>query len=153
METTYLTKERFEELKKELEQLKTTGRKEIAVQLKNAKDLGDLSENAEYDEVRNLQAQMEQRILTIEGMLRNSRIIEEDRIKTDSIHIGSKVTVKKGSESREYTIVGSSEARPQEGFISNVSPLGKMLLGRKAGEKIMVETPKGSMSYLIAKVD
>lgn len=153
METTYLTKERFEELKKELEELKTTGRQDIAVQLKNAKDLGDLSENAEYDEVRNLQAQLEQRILTIEGMLRNSQIIEEDRIKTDSIHIGSKVTVKKGSESKIYTIVGSNESRPQEGFISNVSPLGKMLLGRRAGEKVMVETPKGSMTYQISKVE
>ena len=152
MEITYLTKERYEELQEELKNLKTDGRQAVAARLKYAKELGDLSENSEYQEAREEQSRLEQKIGQVEEVLRNSSIIKKPA-GTATVRIGSKVKVKKGSESLTYTIVGSSEAEPSQGFISNESPIGKALLGKKVGDVVNIKTPKGEVSYQVLSID
>lgn len=147
----YLTSERFEELKAELVNLKTVRRLEVADRLKRAKELGDLSENAEYSEAREEQAVVESRIFEVEDMIKNAVIIKTG---TDSklVEIGSSVVVSKGGKEATYHIVGSNETKPEEGYISNESPLGKAFLGKKPGEEVMVTTPKGDVKYTIVKI-
>ena len=147
----YLTAERFEELKVELVNLKTVRRLEVAERLKRAKELGDLSENAEYSEAREEQAVVESRIFEVEDMIKNAVIIKTG---TDSklVEIGSSVVVSKGGKETTYHIVGSNETKPEEGYISNESPLGKAFLGRKPGEDVTVTTPKGDVKYTIVKI-
>ncbi|MDR1467205.1 MAG: transcription elongation factor GreA [Oscillospiraceae bacterium] len=149
-----LTKEGLDDLEKELEQLKTVKRKEIAERIKVALSFGDLSENSEYDEAKNEQAIAESRIATIESMLQSVKIIDEDKLDTDNIHVGSKVTVydNKYNETASYKIVGSSEANPSIGKISDESPLGMRLIGHKVGDKLDVDTPSGIIVYEVLEI-
>jgi transcription elongation factor GreA len=149
----YLTKEKLEELKKELEHLKSEGRKEIARQLKTAKEYGDLSENAEYSQAKDDQAILEIRISELEDMIRNAIIIDTGSKKEkDKVSVGSKVVLKKDNKNYEYLIVGEAEADPSSGKISNNSPLGKVLLGKKVGDEVVVEAPMGKIKYKILKI-
>lgn len=151
-ENTYLSQEKFDELTKELEHLKTIRRREIAEQLEYARSLGDLSENAEYEEARNLQAATEDRIRAVEGELSRARIIEHP--KGSVVSLGSHVTIQKVGEKEEHTydIVGSAEANMQEHKISHLSPLGSALMGKKKGDTFSFETPKGAQKYKIIGV-
>jgi transcription elongation factor GreA len=152
----YLTKERFEELTMELKNLKKDGRQTVMERLRHAKELGDLSENAEYQTARDDQAVLEKRIAELENLLKNSALFEK-RVGGEPgngvAKLGSKVKLSKGGATVDYTIVGSSEADPLNGLISNASPLGQELLGKKSGDKIRVDTPKGEMEYLILSVN
>ena len=151
-ETNYLSKEKFDELTHELEQLKTVRRREVAEQLEYARSLGDLSENAEYEEARNLQAATEDRIRQVEEQLSHVRIIEH--AKGNIVSLGSAVTIEKNGDDTEHTyeIVGSAEANMQEHKISHLSPLGSALMGKKKGDTFTFETPKGSQKYKIVAV-
>lgn len=151
-DTNYLSKEKFDELTKELENLKTVRRREIAEQLEYARSLGDLSENAEYEEARNLQAATEDRIRTIEDQLSHARIIEHS--KGNNVSLGSIVTIQKQGEKEEHTyeIVGSAEANMHEHKISHLSPLGSALMEKKKGEVFSFETPKGMQKYKIVNI-
>lgn len=151
-ETNYLSKEKFDELTKELEYLKTVRRREIAEQLEYARSLGDLSENAEYEEARNLQAATEDRIRVIEESLSHARIIEHS--KGNVVSLGNTVTIQKVGEKEEHTyeIVGSAEANMQEHKISHLSPLGSALMEKRKGDIFAFETPKGSQKYRIVNI-
>ena len=148
----YLSKEKFDELTTELEHLKTVRRREIAEQLEYARSLGDLSENAEYEEARNLQAATEDRIRIIEEQLSHARIIEHT--KSNTVSLGSFVSIQKQGEKEEHTyeIVGSAEANMQERKISHLSPLGSALMDKKKGDLFTFETPKGQQKYKIVSV-
>jgi len=149
-----LTSEGLEKLQAELDNLKNVRRKENTAALKVAKSFGDLSENSEYDEAKNEQAEIEARILEIENMLKNAEIIDEDGVATDVVSIGSKVTVKDldDDDVTEYFIVGSTEADPMKGKISDESPVGGALLGHKVGETVAVEAPMGVIKYEIVNI-
>ena len=152
IDNTYLSKEKFDELTAELEHLKTFRRREIAEQLEYARSLGDLSENAEYEEARNLQAATEDRIRVVEENLAHARIIEHT--KGSTISLGSVVTIQNQADKEEHTyeIVGSAEANMQEHKISHLSPLGSALMEKKKGDAFGFETPKGSQKYKIVNV-
>jgi transcription elongation factor GreA len=151
-EKQYLTKEKIQEFQKELETLKTIRRKEVAEHLEYAKKLGDLSENAEYQEAREEQAEVEDRINHLETLLKTAVVIDERH--SDTVGIGSTVQVQKeGGESSKYKIVGSEEANMAEGKVSNLSPLGKALMGKGKGEKIAFNTPKGQVTYKIVSIE
>lgn len=152
-----LTKEGLLALEAELDELKSTKRKEIAEKIKVALSFGDLSENSEYDEAKNEQAIMEARIADIEAMLKNAEIIDESAIDTERVSIGARVLVKirkpSGEEmEREYRIVGSNEANPREGRISDESAIGKALIGNRIGVELDVEVPAGVMHYEILAI-
>ena len=149
----FLTQEKFDELTEELEHLKTNRRREIAEQLEYARSLGDLSENAEYQEARDLQAATEERIRQIEEMLSHARIIAHK--KSNAVSLGSKVTIcKKGEkECHTYEIVGSAEANMQERKLSHLSPLGDALMGKKKGEVFSFPTPKGEQEYKVVSIE
>lgn len=144
-----ITEEGRQELAAELAELKA-GRGEIAEKIAAARDLGDLSENADYDTARDEQGQAESRIAEIEDILQNAEIIAAK--KTGKVIVGSKVDLKNGSKKVSYKIVGPVEADPIEGKVSNVSPIGKALLGKKVGEHIEIKTPKGTTKYTIEKI-
>ncbi len=148
-----LSKEKFEELTKELDELRTTRRKEVAEQLEYARSLGDLSENAEYQEAREMQAAVEERIAKLEGTLKNAKIVKAG--KSDSVSMGSTVTVQKidSDEKHVYIIVGAEETNMFEGKISYHSPLGNALMGKKKGDQFSFHTPRGTQKYKILKVD
>ncbi len=148
----YLTQEKFDEFNKELVELKTVRRKEVAENLEYAKSLGDLSENAEYHEARDMQANIEDRISKLESILKTSVIVSKHD--TDSVSVGSVVTVQKEKEkeSHTYTIVGSEEADIATLKISMTSPLGAALIGRKKGEHFSVSTPGGIMKYTVISI-
>lgn len=149
--TNYLTKEGRENLEKELEELKTNKRKEISAKIKEAKEYGDLSENSEYEEAKNQQAFVEGRIAEVEHILKNSVLINNKGSK-DCINVGCSVTCEIEGELNEFIIVGSTEANPLEGKISNESPIGKALLSKKVGDEIEVEVPAGKIIYKIKKI-
>ena len=149
---TYLSREGIESLEKELQELKTKKRQEIAKRLQEAKDLGDLSENAEYFEAKEAQSFNENRIAELRGLLKNSVTIEASS-KEDIVGIGSTIEVKSGNGTEIFRIVGSAEANPQEGKISNESPLGRAFLGRKIGEELEISAPNGIKKYKIIKID
>lgn len=142
-----LTGEGLKKLEDELENLKTVRRKEVSEKIKQALAFGDLSENSEYDEAKNEQAQVELRIIQVENMLKNVKIIDESEIDTDIVSIGSKVLVHdvEFDEDVEYTIVGSTEADPVKSKISDESPVGKALLGAKVGETVSATVPSGAV--------
>ncbi len=144
---TYITKQGLEDLRKELEFLKSEKRYEIAERISQAKELGDLSENAEYSEAKEAQAFNEGRILELETILKNAVIIEEDAGSDGVVGVGSRVVIKEesGEKTREYHIVGSHEADPSQGRISNESPIGKALIGRKIGDMVDISLPKGDI--------
>lgn len=145
----YLTQEKFDELSKELEFLKTERRKEVAEHLENSKKLGDLSENAEYHQAREEQAEVEDRIGRLESLLKNAVMVGTGG--HDAVTIGSMIRLQKDGDNKSYlyTIVGSEEADMSHGKISNLSPLGSALLGHKKGDIVKVTTPKGTVSYSI----
>ena len=152
-DTQYLTNEKYEDLKKELEHLRSHRRKEVAEHLEYAKKLGDLSENAEYHQAREEQAEVEDRISRLENIIKTAVITTEHG--KDVVTIGSTIRVEsEGGEKKSflYTIVGSEEADMSQGKVSNLSPLGSALLGHKEGDKVTVNTPKGSATYIIAAI-
>ena len=153
-EAVILTREGYENLKEELANLKTVRRKEVAERLKQAIDFGDLSENSEYDDAKNEQAFIEGRIQTIEATLHNAQVIEDGTHSSGVINIGSYVTVRdvEFDDIEEYRIVGTSEADPMQNKISNESPLGSALLGKRQGQTIKVNAPAGMLEYEILKV-
>ena len=142
-----ITHEGYNVLKAELDKLKTTGREEIAARIKEARSFGDLSENAEYDEAMNAQAIMEARIAKLEEELKDVKILDENDISTDIVKTGLKVNLYDVDfeEEVEYKILGKSQSDPDNGVISDQSPLGKALLGKKLGETVHVELPNGSV--------
>ena len=152
MSKQYLTKERLEEFKTELDELKNKRRNEVAQRLKQAKEYGDLSENSEYAEARDEQANVETRIFELEDLLKSAVVIEKTE-STGMVQVGSVLTIKKGDKTSVYTIVGKYEAKPEEGKISDESPLGKAFLKHKVGDTIGVTTPTGVVSYEILKIE
>ncbi len=150
---TVLSQEKFDELAKELEHLKTVRRSEIAKNLEYARSLGDLSENAEYQEARELQAATEERIRKLEELVKRAHIATDNK-KKDVVGFGSKVTIAKegAKEAHEYVIVGSEEADMRERKLSHVSPLGAALMGKKKGDVFTFETPNGKQTYSVQKV-
>ncbi|MBE7021879.1 MAG: transcription elongation factor GreA [Ruminococcaceae bacterium] len=150
----FLTYEGLKEREKELEYLKTEKRKEISEKIKVALGFGDLSENAEYDEAKNEQAEVEAKIVKLEKMLKNAKIIDEEEISTETVSIGIKVKVLDVDMDEEevYSIVGSEEADPMQNKISDESPIGKALIGAKVGEKVMVAAPNGEYELEILEI-
>lgn len=152
-----LTQEGLEALEKELDYLKSVRRKEVAEKIKVALSFGDLSENSEYDEAKNEQAIMEARIADIEVMLKNVKLINEEDLNNENIHIGSRIELEitgpdGNVRSKEYKIVGSNEANPREGRISDESAVGKALLGHQVGDTVDVEVPVGTMRYRVVGI-
>lgn len=150
---TIVSQEKFDEMVKELENLKTVRRTEIAKSLEYARSLGDLSENAEYQEARDLQAATEERIRKLEELVKHAKIQTAGK-KKDIVGFGSKVSIKKGStgEVHEYEIVGSEEADMRVHKLSHVSPLGGALMGKKKGDVFTFETPGGKQTYTVERV-
>lgn len=153
----YVTEEGREALEKELDYLKVVRRKEVAEKIKVALSFGDLSENSEYDEAKNDQAILEARIADLEVMLNNAKVIEKSEQEADMVHIGSTISVSYKRENgavgtREFSIVGSNEANPRAGKISDESAVGKALIGAKLGDNVEVETPTGIVVYTILSV-
>ncbi len=148
-----LTKDGLKKLQGELEHLRTDGRTEIAEKIRVARGYGDLSENSEYDEAKNEQAKIEARIIELEKMLENVTLIEED-VNTDTVTIGVTVTVfdLEFEEELTYKVVGSAEADPMNGSISDDSPVGKALLGAKVGQEVTAETPMGDINFKIVSI-
>ncbi|OHA89659.1 MAG: transcription elongation factor GreA [Candidatus Zambryskibacteria bacterium RIFCSPHIGHO2_01_FULL_44_22b] len=151
-EEEYLTKEKYGELERELEYLKKTRRKEIAEALEYAKSLGDFSENQEYQETRDAQAVLEDRINRLQSILKSAKIISAQN--TNVVAIGSAVTLERGSDKskKSYTMVGSEEADASLGKISIHSPLGQAVLGKSKGETFSFQTPSGEMTYKIIDI-
>ena len=149
-----LTQEGYQKLEDELEILKTVRRREVADRIKVAISFGDISENAEYDEAKNEQAQVEERIIKLESMIRRAVIIDESKIDSNVVTIGSIVKVNDMDFEEEvvYTIVGSAEADPYEGKISNESPVGKALLGKTIGDIVDVQVPDGVAKFEILEI-
>lgn len=150
---TMVSQEKFDEMVHELENLKTVRRTEIAKNLEYARSLGDLSENAEYQEARDLQAATEERIRKLEDLVKRAHILTDGK-KKDVVGFGSEVSIKKegSTEAHAYTIVGSEEADMRARKLSHVSPLGAALMGKKKGEVFTFETPNGKQTYTIEKV-
>lgn len=150
----YYTKEGLDKLKNELNQLKTKGRADIARQIAEARDKGDLSENAEYDAAKDAQGHLEARIAQLEGLVGNARLIDESKIDTSSVSILSKVTIKnkKNGASFTYTLVSEEEADLKQNKISTQSPIGKGLLGKKKGDLALIKTPAGELQFEIINI-
>lgn len=152
MPNRYLTKAKYDELAKELSTLKTKRRQEVAAALEYARSLGDLSENAEYHQAREEQAMVEDRIVSLEVMLKDAEIVKEKH--GDSATLGSVIVVsKQGADNQKFTIVGSDEADMLAGKISNTSPLGVALMGKKKGDEVKVKTPKGDTKFKIVSIE
>lgn len=151
---TILTPEGLKKLEDELEYLKVTGRKEIAEKIKTARGFGDLSENSEYDAAKDAQAKMEERISSLEAMLKDVVVLDADDVATDVVGICSKVKVldMEFDDEDVYTIVGATEANPDENIISDESPIGQALIGRKEGEIVDIETPGGMIKFKILEI-
>lgn len=149
----YLTLEGKKKLEEELDYLVNVRRKEVAAAIQSAKEEGDISENSAYDEAKLIQAFLEGRIQTIEAQLREAVLIEKNG-NGDRVDVGSKVTVaEEGFDPETYHIVGSAEADPLNGRISNESPIGKALLGSKAGDRVTAETPNGQLVFKVIKIE
>lgn len=153
MQRTLVTREGLEKMKKELDELRSTKRTEIAQRLKAAIAMGDLSENSEYDEAKNAQAFLEGRILQLEQQIRTAQVIET--VTKDRVDVGSTVVIEDMEEhlKEKVTIVGSTESNPFEGRISNESPMGRALMGAKAGDTVEAETPNGVLKYKVISIE
>lgn len=149
-----MSQARLEELKTELQYLETVRTLEVSEQIKEARSFGDLSENSEYDEAKDEQGKVEKRIADIEEMLKNIKVVDESNIKTGIASVGSKVKILyvEDDEQSEYTIVGPTEADPLAGKISDDSPVGSAILGKKKGDEFVVETPGGNITIRIIKI-
>lgn len=150
-----LTHKGLEKLEKELQYLKTIKRREVAARIKSAIAFGDISENSEYEDAKNEQAFIEGRILTLEKTLKNARLMEDGEIRTDVVSLGSRVTLKEMKSGREIhvTLVSSVESKLKDGKISDESPVGKAVLGKKVNSTVTVEAPAGPIKYKIIKVE
>ncbi|MDQ2896563.1 MAG: transcription elongation factor GreA [Actinomycetota bacterium] len=149
-----LTAEGLATLKAELDHLSTARRREVASRIKEAREFGDISENAEYDDAKNEQAMLEARIATLEDKLRSATVVDASGLGTDVVRVGSIVHVKDdGGKSTKYTIVGTAEANPADAKLSNESPVGKALIGRKRGDDVTVTTPRGERKLKVTKID
>ncbi len=149
-----ITDDGLKKLQQELENLKTVGRADIAEKIKIARGYGDLSENSEYDEAKNEQAKIEARIVEIEAMLKNVEIISDIKGKAKTVMVGVKVKVydEEYDEECEYRVVGSTEADPRNNKISDESPVGKALIGKKVGDEVIVEAPAGEIKLKILNI-
>jgi transcription elongation factor GreA len=149
-----LTPEGYEKLKQEIDYLSTEKRREVADRIRVAREFGDIAENAEYDDAKNDQALLEHRIATLEERLIAARVIEKGDVSSDAVSIGSKVRLKDmdANETIEYHIVGSAEANPAEHKLSNESPVGKAIIGKKKGEVVEVSAPRGSLKFKILEI-
>lgn len=151
---TFLTKEGLAKLESELQYLQTVRRHEVAERLHAAMEEGDIDENAEYDDAKNEQAFVEGRVLTVEMMLRNATLIDDQAVTNDEVALGAKITIVEGGNPPElYHLVGAAEADPTKGKISNESPLGKALLGRRVGDMVQVHAPAGLLTFRIAAIE
>lgn len=152
---TILTYAGLKNLEDELENLKVVKRKEVAAKIREAREQGDLSENAEYDAAKDEQRDIEARIEELEKILKNAEVVVEDEVNLDKINVGCTVVVydEEFEEEMEFSIVGSTEANSLQGKISNESPVGKALIGRKVGDTVMVETQVGEIAYKVLKID
>jgi transcription elongation factor GreA len=151
-----ITQEGLEKLKAEIEHLSTVKRREVADRIKEAREFGDISENSEYDDAKNEQALLEQRIAQLEERLRRATLIDESKIDTDIVHVGNLVHVKdqKSGESRKFQIVGPTEANPAEAKLSHESPIGKALLGHKRNDVVTIDVPRGPRKkFKITKIE
>ena len=150
-----MSQARYDELKQELDYSKTTRADEVAELIKEARGFGDLSENSEYDEAKNEQGKLYSRIAELEEILQHVVIVDESNAPTNVVTIGCKVTVvdKNGKAMPAYKIVGSQEADPMHGIISEESPFGKALLGAKEGDTVTVEAPQGAITYTVQKIE
>ena len=151
-----ITPEGLEKLRQEIEYLSTEKRRDVAERIKEAREFGDISENSEYDDAKNEQAMLEQRIAQLEERLRRATVIDAAHVDTDVVSVGAVVHVKdqKSGESRKFQIVGSTEANPSEQKLSNESPIGRALLGNKRGEIVTVDVPRGPKKKLkITKIE
>jgi transcription elongation factor GreA len=149
-----LTPEGLEKLKEEIQYLKSDKRREVAERIKHAREFGDISENSEYDDAKNEQAMLEQRIHQLEDRLAGARLIEAEDLPSGIVAVGTRVRLRDidANETVEYVIVGSAEANPAERKLSNESPVGKAIIGRKKGETVEVAAPRGSLKYKIMDV-
>jgi transcription elongation factor GreA len=149
-----LTPEGYEKLKQEIEFLSTAKRREVADRIRVAREFGDINENAEYDDAKNEQAMLEHRIATLEERLLAARVIEKAEVTTHVVSIGSRVRLKDmdANETVEYHVVGSAEANPAEHKLSNESPVGKAIMGRKKGEVVEVTAPRGALKFKILDI-
>ena len=152
MKNYYLSAKRLEELKHELHELKTVKRLEVAERLKRAKEYGDLSENAEYSEAREQQDDLESRIDELEDITKNASIIKKSSCQ-EIIGLGCEVQVEHKGEIKKITIVGSNEAKPEDGLISNDSPIGQAIIGKKVGDSVKIKAPAGEIIYKIIKIN
>lgn len=154
-EEVLLTKEGYEKISAEYDELVSVKRAEVAERIKEAREFGDISENAEYDAAKNEQAELEERITKLENMMRKAKIIEEGKSPRGKVNIGSKVTVKdtKTRKTQDFIIVGATEADPFEGKISNESKVGEGLIGAKVGDKVNIEAPKGKIRYEVISIN
>ena len=148
----HITAEKLEELKGELNELRTTRRLEVADRLKRAKELGDLSENSEYMEARDEQQLIETRISELEEIVKNAVLIQMTTGKS-TVQIGATIHVTKDDRDMKFSIVGANEAKPEQGLISNLSPLGSAFLNRKPGDSVKVKVPSGEVTYKISKIE
>lgn len=149
----YITRDGLIKLEKEREELEKVKRPDVIERIKRAKELGDLSENAEYQEAREAQSFIEGRVLELKELINHAVIIDgKGEGGGKIINVGSTIIVKAGNIEKEFTIVGPSEARPQEGFISNESPLGQAFIGLKKGDEVEIKVPKGKVKYRIVKI-
>jgi transcription elongation factor GreA len=149
-----LTSEGYEKLKQEIEYLSTDKRAEVAERIRIAREFGDIAENAEYDDAKNEQAMLEHRIAMLEERMRDARVIEKSEITSDVVSIGTHVRLKDvdANETVEYHIVGSAEANPAENKLSNESPVGKAIIGKKKGETVEVAAPRGTLKFKILDI-
>ena len=154
MKEVILTPEGHKKLKQEIEYLSNEKRREVAERIKTAREFGDIAENAEYDDAKNEQALLEHRIAQLEERLLNARVITKKEISKDSVSIGSRVKLRDvdAKETIEYRIVGSAEANPSENKLSNESPVGKAIIGRKKGETVEVTAPRGTLKFKIMDI-
>lgn len=154
MKEVILTREGYEKLKQEIEYLSTEKRREVAERIRIAREFGDINENAEYDDAKNEQALLEHRIATLEERLLSARVIEKKDIAKDVVSVGSKVKLRDidAGKTVEYKIVGSAEANPAEYKLSNESPVGRAIIGRKKGEVVEVSAPRGSLKFKILDI-
>ena len=151
-----LTQQGLDDLKAKIEHLSTARRREVAERIKEAREFGDISENSEYDDAKNEQAMLERQIAELEEKLRGAQVLDEEAVSTDVVSVGSTVHVKdqKTDKSAKYKIVGSSEANPSDNKLSNQSPVGKALIGKKRGDLVSVPVPRGPARKLkITKID
>jgi transcription elongation factor GreA len=149
-----LTPEGHEKLKDEIEHLSTVKRREVAERIKQAREFGDIAENSEYDDAKNEQAMLEHRIATLSDRLKSSRVVNRKEIPTGVVAVGTKVKLRDvaAKETVEYHIVGSAEANPAEHKLSNESPVGKAIIGKKKGETVEVSAPRGSLKFKIMDI-